>query len=95
MELIRQEIDGKPVQGRLVSALLLATTIGCPEAADVGGSFKHIPLCRTTSQTGCIVTFVSFRSTLPPSAETLFGKVADSTMTAGLHESGGARRREW
>src|SRR6185436_5496958 len=33
-------------------------------------------------QTGCVVTFASFRSTAPPPADTLFGKVTDSNMVA-------------
>ena len=74
-ELIRQEIDGKPVQSRLVSAILLGATLSVPRGQDVGGSFKSIPLCRAASQTGCVVTYVSFRSTIPPPANTRFGRV--------------------
>jgi len=80
--LIREEIDGKPVQSRLVSAILLGTTIEVPKGKDVGGSFKNVPLCHTASQTGCVITYASFRSTVPPPANTLFGKVADPNMVA-------------
>jgi hypothetical protein len=81
-ELIRREIDGKPVQSQLVSALLLGTTFAVPRAKDVGGAFQHIPLCRTASQNGCVLTYASFRSTAPPPANTFFGKVADQSMVA-------------
>jgi hypothetical protein len=81
-ELIRQEIDGKPAQARLVSAILLGTTIAVLRGKDVGGSFQHVPLCRTASQTGCVITYASYRSTIPPPANTLFGKVADEGMVA-------------
>ena len=81
-ELIRQEIDGKPVQSRLVSAILLGTTIAVPRGKDVGGSFQHVPLCRASSQTGCVITYAWYRSTIPPPPNTLFGKVADENMTA-------------
>ena len=81
-ELIRQEIDGKPIQSKLVSAILLGTTIAVPKGKDVGGSFQHVPLCRSASQIGCVITFASFRSTIPPPANTLFGKVPDATMVA-------------
>jgi len=80
--LIREEIDGKPMQARLVSAILLGTTLEVPKGKDVGGSFKQIPLCKAASQTGCVITYASFRSTIPPPANTLFGKVPDSNMTA-------------
>jgi hypothetical protein len=81
-ELIRQEIDGKPVQSRLVSATLMGMTLAVPNGKDVGGSFQHIPLCKSASQTGCVITFASFRSTVPPPANTLFGHVAQADMVA-------------
>ncbi len=81
-ELIRREIDGKPVQSRLVSAILLGTTLAVPRGKDVGGAFQHVPLCHSASQTGCVITYASYRSTVPPPADTLFGKVADPNMAA-------------
>src|SRR6185295_15024534 len=81
-ELIRQEIDGKPIQSRMVSAILLGTTISVPKGKDVGGAFQHVPLCRSATQTGCVITYASFRSTIPPPANTLFGKVPDAGMEA-------------
>jgi hypothetical protein len=81
-ELIRQEIDGKPVQSRLVSAILLGATLSVPQGKDVGGSFRQVPLCREPSQVGCLVTYVSFRATSPPPANTRFGKVTESGMVA-------------
>ena len=80
--LIREEIDGKPIQSRLVSAILLGTTIAVPKGKDVGGTFQHVPLCRGASQTGCVITYASFRSTVPPPANTLFGKVPEADMVA-------------
>jgi hypothetical protein len=55
-ELIRREIDGKPIQSRLVSAILLGATLSVPQGKDVGGSFQHLPLCRKPSQVNCLVT---------------------------------------
>jgi len=81
-ELIRKEIDGKPVQKHLVSALLLGATLNVPKGKDVGGSFQNIPVCRSATQTGCFVAFSSFRSTLPPPANTMFGKLADPNLVA-------------
>jgi hypothetical protein len=81
-ELIRNEIDGKPVQSRMVSAILLGATLALPHGKDVGGSFQQIPVCRSTTQTGCVISYVSFRSTVPPPANTRFGRVADPNMVA-------------
>src|SRR5262249_39340356 len=81
-ELIRKEIDGKPIQSRMVSAILLGATLTVPRGKDVGGSFQRVPLCHSASQTGCVITYASFRSTVPPPANTLFGKVSDSNLIA-------------
>ena len=81
-ELIRQEIDGKPIQSRLVSAMLLGATLMVPKGRDVGGTFKNIPLCKTAAQTGCLITFASFRSTIPPPANTLFGRAPSADLVA-------------
>ncbi len=51
-ELIRQEIDGQPIQSRLVSAMLLGATFSVPPGKDVGGSFQQVPLCRKPAQVG-------------------------------------------
>lgn len=80
--LIEQEIDGKPVQRQLVSAILSGTTINVPKGKDVGGAFKNIPLCKSASQTGCAIVFATFRSTVPPPANALFGIVRDEGMEA-------------
>jgi Protein of unknown function (DUF3089) len=80
--LIREEIDGKPVQARMVSAILPGATIAVPRGKDVGGAFQHVPLCHSASQTGCVIAYSAFRSTLPPPANTRFGKVADPNMAA-------------
>src|SRR5215475_387494 len=59
--LISEEIDGKPIQSKMLSAILLGTVIVVPKGKDVGGSFQHVPLCKSASQIGCVITFASFR----------------------------------
>ena len=81
-QLIRNEIDGKPVQERLISALLLGTSVSVPKGKDVGGAFKQLPVCRSASQTGCVIAYASFRANVPPPANTRFGRVRDEGMTA-------------
>ena len=82
-ELIKKEIDGKPVQDRIVSALLLGTSLPVPKDKDVGGAFQHVPLCHSASQTGCVVTYASFRANVPPPANSRFGKVAGENLVSG------------
>jgi hypothetical protein len=80
--LIRNEIDGKPVQSRLISALLLGASLPVPKGKDVGGAFQHIPLCHAATQTGCVIAYASFRSTIPPPANSRFGRVQGENMQA-------------
>jgi hypothetical protein len=82
MELIRQEIEGKPAEARMVSALLLGATLPVAKGKDTGGVFKSIPLCHTASQTHCVINYSTFRSTLPPPSNTLFGRVPDANQAA-------------
>jgi hypothetical protein len=83
-ELIRREIDGTPIESRIVSALLIGGPGGIlvPRGRDVGGTFAHMPLCRAATQTGCVVAYSSFRATEPPTATTRFGRSDDSTLVA-------------
>jgi hypothetical protein len=75
VRLIAEQIEGKPVQSRVISSLLLGTNVAVPKGKDVGGSFKSTPLCKSASQTGCVVTYVSFRDTIAPPSNTRFGRV--------------------
>ncbi len=80
IELIKKEIEGKPVQKRIVSAILLGATVEVPTGKDVGGTFQQMPLCRAASQIGCVITYGSYRSTVPPPENALFGR----TTTPGM-----------
>jgi len=81
-QLIENEIDGQPVQSRIVAAALVGSTVAVPKDADVGGSFKHMPLCRSASQTGCIITYESFPADFPPAPGGLFGAADGENMVA-------------
>lgn len=81
-QLIRNEIDGKPHQERIVSALLLGTNVAVPKGKDTGGAFQHMPLCRSASQTGCVISYVSFRDNVPPPATSRFGRAQGKDMVA-------------
>lgn len=73
MRLIADKVDGKPDQAKLVSAIVMGFSLHVPKGQDVGGTFKHIPVCKTAGQTGCAISFSSFRSTLPPAPNAMFG----------------------
>jgi hypothetical protein len=82
MQLIKNEIDGKPIQDRIVSAMLLGANVAVPKDRDVGGAFKKMPLCHSASQTGCVISYVTFRDNAPPPANSLFGRVPGEGMVA-------------
>lgn len=81
-QLLREEIDGKPNQDRMISAMLLGTNIAVPAGKDVGGDLKSIRLCRAADQTGCLITYVTFRADSPPPANSRFGVVPGEGMVA-------------
>jgi hypothetical protein len=70
--LIREEIDGKPIQRQLVSAFLIGFNVLVPQGKDVGGDFRTVPLCRHGDQTGCIIAYESFRAAAPPTPSSRF-----------------------
>lgn len=80
-QLLIDHVEGKPQQDLLVSAMLIGTNIEVPNGAAIGGTFQSLPLCRSSVQTGCVVSFVTFRDTVPPPAASLFGRSADPERT--------------
>ena len=75
--LIKEEIDGKPIESKLISAILMGTSLPVPKGADVGGAFQHIPVCRSNRQVGCVIAFADFRANVPPPANSRFGKAPE------------------
>jgi hypothetical protein len=79
LDLLKNEVDGKPAQKQMISAYVL----GMNTAVDAKGNFGSIPLCTKADQAGCIVTYVSFRETSPPPANSRFGKTDEQGRRAG------------
>jgi hypothetical protein len=96
IQLLASEIEGRPEHARMLSAILLGFNVEVPEGEVVGGSFRQTPLCTRAGQTGCVITYVSFRATNPPPAQSLFGRSLRPGMTvactnpAALGRSGSA-----
>jgi hypothetical protein len=93
-ELIGREIQGKPVQDRIVSAMLIGSAVPVFEGQDIG--MFRMPLCRSADQSGCILTYASFRADFSPPPDSRFGKgdrpgtEAGCTNPAALIEGNGA-----
>ena len=76
--LLEDEIDDEPLlRDRLVSAYILGSTVHVPEGEVVGGDLDSIPLCQADDQTGCVVTYATFRASAPPDAASFFGRSND------------------
>jgi hypothetical protein len=75
--LTRDYFDGKPLKKQLVGTM----PIGWSVPVDDKGMFGSIPSCSKLGQTGCLVSYVSFRDTLGPVPATMFGRVEG----AGMH----------
>jgi hypothetical protein len=73
IRLLQNVIDPNPrLRKLMVSAILLGGNVTVPIGKDVGGSFRHLPLCAAATETGCVIAYSSF-GTAPP-ADTLFGR---------------------
>ncbi len=83
IRLLAEEIEGRPEAARMVSALLIGFNVEVPEGQVTGGTFRTTPLCTRTGQTGCVITYVSFRAEAPPPPGALFGRAAAPGRTIG------------
>lgn len=82
--LIQEEVEQRPVVARrMVAAYLLGTTIAVPAGEVVGGTFQSTPLCEVADQTGCLVTYSSWRDREPPDEDALFADTGDPDTVAG------------
>lgn len=77
--LIAKDVDPNPaVRKLLVSAILLGGNVIVKRGQESGGDFKHIPGCRSATQTRCVIAFSTFDQ--PPPSNTLFGKPVNANL---------------
>ena len=81
--LLASEIETGPAASRLLSALLIGFAVEVPQGRLVGGTLQRTPLCTRAGETGCVVTYMSFRAASPPIAAGLLGRAVRPGMTAG------------
>lgn len=81
MRLLAEEIEGRAAAERMLSAMLIGFNVEVPQGKLVGGTFQTTPLCTRIGETGCVVTYVSFRATNPPPTSARFGRTLRPGMT--------------
>jgi hypothetical protein len=73
IHLISARLDNEPsVLRRLLVAILVGGNLQVPAGKTVGATFTKVPLCTTSTQTGCAIAFSSYPSQPPPDA--VFGR---------------------
>jgi hypothetical protein len=94
-QLIKNEIEGKPVARRMVRAIIPGFNVLVPQGKRLGGTFKTTPLCNGPAETGCVVTWVSFRENNAPPKGAMFGYSPSSGMTVGCVNPGRPGATGW
>lgn len=94
-ELIKQEIEGKPVARQMRLAIIPGFNVLVPQGRLVGGTFQSTPLCSRPGETGCVVSYVSYRTNNPPPEGALFGWAPQPGMTVGCVNPARPGSRGW
>ena len=80
-QLLALDIEGRPEAKRMKLVIIPGFNVMVPQGKLVGGSFKSTPICAKPGQTGCVISYVSFREKNLPPAGALFGIAAKPGMT--------------
>ena len=81
-QLIAREIETNPVVARRMKlAIIPGYNVLVPQGKLVGGTFKRTPLCSRPGQSGCVMSWVSFREKNVPPRGAIFGVATEPGMT--------------
>ncbi len=80
-QLIKREIEGKPVARQMLRAIIPGFNTLVPQGKRVGGTFKSTPLCGSPTETRCVMTWVSYRENNIPPQGAMFGWTSQAGMT--------------
>jgi hypothetical protein len=76
------EIENNPaIARRMKLAIIPGYNVLVPQGKIVGGTFKRTPLCSRPGETGCVISWVSFREKNVPPAGAIFGYADRPGMT--------------
>ena len=94
--LIANEIEkDTAIAARMRLAILPGFDLLVPQGKLVGGTFKKTPLCNSPGETGCVISWTSFREKNVPPAGALFGIADQPGMTIGCVNPALPGSRAW
>ncbi|WP_118855827.1 DUF3089 domain-containing protein [Sphingomonas mesophila] len=94
-QLIAADIEGKPAAKSLKLAIIPGYNLFVPIGKRVGGTLKSTPLCAAPGETGCVLSWVSYRQGNPPPPGAIFGFANQPGMTVGCTNPGRPGARGW
>jgi hypothetical protein len=80
-QIIKNEIEGKPIARQMRLAILPGYNLYVPEGRRVGGTLKSTPVCASPNEAGCVMSWVSFRENNVPPVGAIFGVAQQPGMT--------------
>ena len=94
--LIAREIEKDPALAkRMKLAIIPGYDVLVPQGKLVGGTFKKTPLCSRPGETGCVMSWTSFREKNVPPAGAIFGYADQPGMTVGCVNPALPGSRDW
>ena len=95
-QLIAREIEQDPaVAKRMLLAIIPGYNVLVPQGKLVGGTFKATPLCSQAGETGCVMSWTSFREKNAPPPGAIFGYADQPGMTVGCVNPARPGSRAW
>ena len=81
IQLLANEIEGRPEAKRMKLAIVPGFNVLVPQGKLVGGTFKSTAVCSSPGQTGCVLSWVSYRERNAPPPGAIFGYADQPGMT--------------
>jgi hypothetical protein len=95
-QLVAREIETSPaVAMRMKLAIIPGFNVIVPQGKLVGGTFKKTPLCSRPGETGCVMSWTSFREKNVPPRGAIFGVADKPGMTVGCVNPAQPGSRDW
>ena len=95
-QLIAREIETNPaLAAQMKLAILPGFNVLVPQGKLVGGTFKRTPLCSRSAETGCVISWTSFREKNAPPNGAMFGYSPQPGMTVGCVNPALPGSRDW